>query len=172
MTAERLHKALVKRYNLEPLLPKGLKVKLPHSKEEVMLAVHCAKAAVGNLLADPRFDDDSFLWFDNDPLAGPPEIWSEIGDVNISNACQETHKALMTPRPHNNCGRRRVLCPFIFYLDGCVTGQYQNHAIEILKFTLGMFKGNIRNKKWASRNLETVKRAMDQQKEQGRTEHP
>ena len=124
MTAERLHKALVKPHNLEPLLPRGLKVKLPHSKEEVMLAVHCAKAAVGNLLADPRLDDDSFLWFDNDPLAGPPEIGLEIGDVNTSHAHWETYKALIAPRPYTNCGRRRVLCPFIFYLDGCVTGHY------------------------------------------------
>ena len=83
-------------------------MKLPHSKEEVMLAVHCAKAAVGNLLADPRLDDDSFLWFDNDPLAGPPEIRSEIGDVNTSNAYRETYKALIAPRPYTNCGRRRV----------------------------------------------------------------
>lgn len=164
VTEAKLHRALIERYNLEGYLPKERSVLLPHSKETVNLATHCVKAGTADLLTDPRLDDDSFLFFNDDPTAGPPDDMDTVGDINTGKAYVETYRTLIEPQPTTECGRRRVLLPFILYLDGCVTGQFQNIGIEILKFTLGIFKGHIRNKHWAWRNLGFVKKVVTRKK--------
>ena len=164
VSAKNLHKDLIKRYNLEKTLPKERTVRLPHSQEEVNLATHDVRSQTADLLTDPRFDDDSFLFFDDDPLAGPPAETESIGDINTSKAYTETYKKLIEPAPFTECGRRKVLLPYIFYLDGCVTGQFQNLAIEILKFTLGIFKGPIRNQPYAWRNVGLIKKVLVRKK--------
>ena len=133
---------------------------LPHSKEEVHLATHDVMSQTTNLLTDPRFDDNAYLFFDDDPQASPPEAMESIGDINTSKTYRETYKILIEPEPKTKSGRQKVLLPYIFYLDGCVTGQFQNLAIEILKFTLGLFKAHIRNEAYAWRNVGLVKKVL------------
>ena len=158
VTAEKLHKDLIERYNLEKTLPKERTVLLPHSKEEVNLAIHDVRSQTTDLLTDPRVKEDDYLFFNDDPLAGPPDEIESIGDVNTTKAYTETYKKLIAPEPWTKCGRRKVLLPYILYLDGCVTGHYCNLAIEILKFTIGLFKGKTRNQSWAWRNIGLVKK--------------
>ena len=160
VTAQKLHNSLIERYNLEKTLPKERTVLLPHSKEEVRLATHDVRSQTTDLLTDPRFDDNAYLFFDDDPQASPPEAMELIGDINTSKAYRETYKKLIEPEPKTKSGRQKVLLPYIFYLDGCVTGQFQNLAIEILKFTLGLFKAHIRNEAYAWRNVGLVKKVL------------
>ena len=177
--SKELHTELINRYNLGPTLPKERTLTLPYSGEIANLACHDAKAQLVDLLTDPRLCDDDYLFLNDDPEAGIPEEFSKIADVNTGLAYRETHKKLIEPAPYSSCGRRRVLCPIIFYIDGCVAGQFMNLNIEILKFTIGLFKGKTRCKDWAWRNLGYVKKrckrnkkAEDNIKESNHTDAP
>ena len=72
VTRETLMKRLTKRYNCEAMHPKIKKVRLPFSKSVAHIPVRDAKDVILSLLADPRIDDDDYLFFDDDPLAPPP----------------------------------------------------------------------------------------------------
>ena len=67
-------------------------------------------------------------------------------DVNSGRAYRETYKKLIAPNPLTDSGRKKVLTPYIFYIDGCCTGQYNNLSIEILKFTIGILNGECRRR--------------------------
>jgi hypothetical protein len=54
-------------------------------------------------------------------MAGIPEEFERVGDVNTALAYRETYKAIVAPSPFGDNGRRKVLCPFIYFIDGCVT---------------------------------------------------
>ena len=60
---ETLMKRLLKRYNLEPMLPKLKQVKLPHSKAVVTIPHRDAADCIASLLADPRVRDKDYLLF-------------------------------------------------------------------------------------------------------------
>ncbi len=150
ISAKRLHATLIKRYNLEIALPKERKVTLPFSGETVSLTCHNALVQTIDLLTDPRITDDCYLFFDDDPLASPPAIMDTIGDINTGLAYQKTYEKLIAPEPYTPDGRRKVLLPYIFYLDGTVVGRMnQNLSIEILKFTVGILNGDTWKKPWA-----------------------
>jgi hypothetical protein len=94
---------------------------------------------------DPRLCDDDYLFIDDNPMAGIPEEFERMGDVNTALAYREIYKAIVAPSSFADNGRCKVLCPFIYYIDGCVTGNYMNLSnIEILKFTIGLLKGKTR----------------------------
>ena len=164
ISAKKLHEFLVKRYNLERTFPVEKQVQLPCSKETINLATHDILKETVDLLTDIRIEDDDWLFFEDDPLAAPPETTDTVGDINTGRAYRETYKAKIEPEPYTACGRRRVLLPYIFYLDGCVTGNFQNMSIEILKFTIGLFKGKTRNKAWAWRVAGFVKKLVVKKK--------
>ena len=60
-------------------------------------------------------------------------------------AYRETWKKIIKPNPLTESGRHKVLLPILVYLDGCVTGQYMNLSLEILKICLGIFKVKYRD---------------------------
>ena len=90
VSANGLHKELVERYNLEPIMPFEVNLELPFSKETVHLACHNAKAMTIDLLTDPRLRDEDFLFNDGDPMAGIPEEFETVGDVNTGLSYRET----------------------------------------------------------------------------------
>ena len=156
--ADQLHTKLIARYNLGPTLPRERLVSLPNSKEKTNLACHDAKAMLVDLLSDPRLCDDDYLFFENDPTAGIPAEFERVGDVNTGRAYRETYNQLIAPEPYTESGRRRVLLPLIFYIDGCQYGNFSHLNIEILKFTIGLFKGATREHDWAWRPLGYVRK--------------
>ena len=121
---------------------------------------HDAGAMIRDLLADPRITDDDYLFFDEDPTAPPPleYEWEHLEDINTGMSYRETYRKVIQANPTTDSGRHRVLLPVIFYLDACVTGQFQNLSLEILKFTLGVFKSKSRDKGALWRNLGAVPR--------------
>ena len=94
------------------------------------------------------------------PLLPPPPDyeWEHLEDINTGLSYRETYRKVIQPNPTTESGRTRVLLPIIFYLDACVTGQFQNLSLEILKFTLGIFKSKSRDKGALWRNLGAVPR--------------
>ena len=159
ISADKLHGDLVKRYGMEPVLPYEKRVRLDTEEGEVPIVCHDCEAQTVDLLTDPRLEESDYLFPNNDPEGAPPEEWDILADIDTGRAYRETYKQIIQPRPYTDCGRRRVLCPYIFYLDSCVTGQTQNQEVEILKFTVGLLNQRARRQKWAWRELGIVHHA-------------
>lgn len=153
ITSEQLHSFLDNRFGLNETAPFEVEVPLACCKETVSVPCHDAAAQTAALLTDPRISDDDYLFFDDDPHQGPPEEWKELRDINTGMAYRETYKDLIEPDPFTTCGARKILCPYIFYMDATVTGSMQQLSIEILKFTVGLFNMECRRKGYAWRNL-------------------
>ena len=148
-----LHKTLKARYNMEKTDPYQVEVKLPCAGATINVVCHDATSMTVDLLTDPRLAQEDYTFPGNHPSGSPPEEAPTLGEIHTGRAYRETYKALVEPHPYTRCGRRKVLLPYIFYIDGCVTGQFNNLEIEILKFTLGIFNRSTRRKEWAWRNL-------------------
>ena len=159
ISADKLHGELIKRYGMQPVLPYEKKVRLDTEEGEVPIVCHDCEAQTVDLLTDPRLEETDYLFPNNDPEGAPPEEWEFLADIDTGRAYRETYKKIIEPRPYTDCGRRRVLCPYIFYLDSCVTGQTQNQEVEILKFTVGLLNQRARRQKWAWRELGIVHHA-------------
>ena len=154
VSPDNLHKTLIERYGMKDVMPYELKVELQSQKGIVPIVCHNCEAQTMDLLTDPRLRPTDLLF------PGPPEDrWTPpndvlmIADIDTGAAYRRTYKALIEPMPYTKCGRKRVLLPYIFYLDSCVTGQNQNQEVEILKFTIGLFNQRARRQKWAWREL-------------------
>ena len=140
---------LSKRYNMDQTKPKMTKtIELPSSKARIQMVVHDAAAQIQSLLTDPRIKDEDYLFFDNNPFAGPPEADPVvIKDINTGRAYRKSwQKYIKEPE-------KEVLLPIIWYLDEAVAGNFGSLPVEALKFTLGIFNGKTRDKEYAWRNV-------------------
>ena len=139
---------LSKRYHMEKKGPSVVKdMELPHSKAKIDLVVTDFKEQVQCLLTDPRITDDDYLFHNNNPFEPPPEAFESVGDLNTGEAYRQTYKDLIKDES------KEVLLPIVFYMDGAVTGQFDNLPVEALKFTLGIFNAKTRDKVHAWRDL-------------------
>ena len=138
---------LHKRYNIPSTYLQQKQITLPSSGARVNLVYFDARQNLVSLLTDPRFGDDDWLHFDDDPLAPPPENIRYLEDINTGLAYTETYKQLIT-KPG-----KQMLVPIILYIDGAVTGQFDKLPVEALKMTLGILKNKARQKEYAWRML-------------------
>ena len=135
--------------------PKILKqLMLPHSKSRIDLVIHDAKFQIQALLTDPRIRDEDYLFFDGNPLSPPPDELDYVGDINTGRCYRETYKKLIKDPT------TQVLLPMIFYMDSAVTGNIDAMPIEALKFTLGIFNQQTRDKAYAYRPVGYVTRFL------------
>ena len=72
-TRSTLMKKLIPRYNLEAMMPKIKRVRLPSSKAVVKIPYRDAKDCIVSLLTDPRFDPKDYLFTNKNPFAPPPD---------------------------------------------------------------------------------------------------
>ena len=72
---------------------------------------------------------------------------SKIGDLHTAKPYFEAHKAFITEPT------KQILLPFTLYIDGAVTGQFQNLPITALKIALGIHTRKHRDKAHAWRTL-------------------
>ncbi len=141
-----LIKQMLKRYNREQLVPTVSKVKLPYSKAVVSVPIRQAQDCIVSLLTDPRAQDTDFLFWNNDPLATPPETVTWLADLNTGDAYLETYKKRIT-KPN------QVLLPIIIYIDGASTGQFSDLPVTAVKIALGIHKQSTRKQEWAWREI-------------------
>ena len=145
---ESLVEYLTKRYNLVDSRPQLTEtIHLPHSHARVNLVCHQFKDQVMSLLTDGRITDDDYLFYNNNPFEPPPEEWTHVSDINTGLAYRETYKKLIKDPT------KEVLLPVIFYMDGAITGQFDHLPVEAVKFTLGIFNGTARDRKYTWREL-------------------
>jgi len=141
-----LMKRLIPRYNLLDMMPIEKKVKLPSSKAVVSIPCRDAAECIVSLLTDPRFDDADYLFFNNDPLAPPPENLTYLADLNTGDAYLKSYERMIT---HD----RQVLLAVPLYIDGAVTGQFSDLPVTALKMSLGIHNREARDKQHAWREL-------------------
>ena len=137
---ETLLDNLAKRYNMVGRAPFVRTVRLPHSKEVVKIPCHKAEDCMERLLTNPKLTKEDFIWFNDDPLAPPPEEELDyIGDCKTGDAYRQTHKVLIK-------GPNEQLIGAIFYIDGTVTGQFSDLPVTSLKISLDCFTREARTK--------------------------
>jgi hypothetical protein len=144
VSAPKLHKTLIDRYNMEGTKPHDIPVYLPFAKETLQIPCHDALAQTFDLLTDPRHAMEDYLFTNGDFSSAPPDEWEFVGDINTGDAYRSTYKELIEPEPFTSNGRQRVLCPYLFYIDATTTGKMNNMPIEILKFTIGLLNNKAR----------------------------
>ena len=146
ISRKKLLKFLKNRYHMTDKFPTMKEIKLPNSKAKVKITRHDAWDCIESILTDPRTTDDDYNFRDNDPFKPPPEV-RKIGDLHTAKAYYEAHQKYITDPT------RQVLLPFTMYIDGAVTGQFQNLPITALKIALGIHTRKYRDKDHAWRTL-------------------
>lgn len=143
---DALIKFLTKRYHMVEKFPFVKSIVLPHSHASVNVVCYKASEQVESLLTDPRLQDDDLSFYDDNPLADPPETWDYVGDLNTGLAFLSGHRKYKR-KPN------QVPLGIQWYIDGAVTGQFENLQIVALKFTLSCFTKRYRMKERAWRTL-------------------
>ena len=135
---------LGQRYNLKDRGPTEKIVRLPSSKEVVKIPVFDAEDCIVELLTNPLLQDEDFDFFDDDPLAPPPEDLDYIGNNNTGSAYKDTYNMMIT-------GPNQQLIGVIFYIDGATTGHFADLPVTAVKFSLSCFTREARLKEhmWA-----------------------
>lgn len=146
VSRHKLMQKLRKRYHMEQKYATHETIVLPHTKTKVTIWRKHARDIVQSLLTDPRWKDEDFLYFDDNPFAPPPEDLEYIEDVNTGEAFIKTHKRLIT-KPN------QILVGIPLYIDGAVTGQFDKLQVEALKMTLTLLNRKARDKEYAWRSL-------------------
>lgn len=146
VSRKKIMEKLRKRYNMKQKYAQPKTIVLPHTKTKVTVWHKHARDNVQSILTDPRWNDEDFLYFDNDPFAPPPDDLDYIGDINTGQAYIETYKRLIT-KPN------QILVGIPLYIDGAVTGQYDKLQITALKMTLCILNRKARDKEYAWRSL-------------------
>lgn len=139
-------KFLKRRYNMEDKFPYCTPLILPYSRASVNVVCYLSSAMIESLLTDPRLEDDDLSFYDDNPLADPPKKVTHIGDLNTGLAFVSGFRKYKT-KP------RQVPIGIQWYIDGAVTGQFENLQIVALKFTLSCFTKKYRMKEHAWRTL-------------------
>ena len=150
-----LMKGLLKRYNLEAMVPKLKKLQLPHSKAVVTIPYRDAADCLASLLTDPRVKDEHLLYWNKDPLSPPPEKVVHLRDLNTGEAVLESYRKYVT-KPNQS------LLGIKFYIDGAVTGQFSDLPITALKMALGIHSQDCRFESWAWRTLAWIPQVRKQ----------
>ena len=153
MPADRLCKDLLERHNLQSVMPQLVPAYLESIDSTVPLVVHDCLSQLIDLLSDPRIKQSDYLFPGGFPGGRIPETQEILGDIITGESYRSTYKELIEPDPITACGRKKVLLPFMVYVDGCSTGQTMNGEVETLKFSTGILKLETRRNWWAWREL-------------------
>jgi hypothetical protein len=142
----KLMNKLRKRYNMDKQYAIPHSICLPHTKSRVDVWKKSARDNVVSLLTDPRWKDEDWLYFDEDPFGKPPQNCPYVEDLNTGEAYMETYKKLIT-KPN------QILVAIPLYIDGAVTGQYDKLQVTALKMTIGILNRRARDREFAWRTL-------------------
>ena len=146
---KKLMTMLRKRYNMAHHYAKLVPTVLPHTNAKVQIWRKRAMDNVQAILTDPRWNDDDWLFFDDDPFAPPPEDLDYYADLNTGRAYLETYKKVIT-KPN------QILVGIPLYIDGAVTGQFGKLEVTALKMSIGILNMKARDKEYAWKSLGLV----------------
>jgi hypothetical protein len=147
ITRQKLMKLLRIRYHMDHQYAKPHTLTLPHSRSKIQVWKKRAEDNVLSLLTDPRWNDEDWLYFDDDPFATPTLDAEYIEDINTGEAYIKTYNELITDPT------RQILVAIPLYIDGAVTGQFDKLQVTALKMSIGLLNRKARDKEYAWRNL-------------------
>ena len=154
ISCEKLFRMLRERYKYDTGYHQVTKITLPHSKAKAKIVWNDAKEVITSLLTDPRITDEDYLFFEDNPLASPPERLNFIEDIITGRAYLKTYQKSIT-KPSE-----QVLLPVIFYIDAATTGQFADLPVMAVKLTLGIFTRKAREKNYCWRTLGYIPSVM------------
>lgn len=146
ISREKLLKDLRKRYHMEHQYAKPVSLVLPYSRSKITVWKKLARDNVLSLLTDPRWHDEDWLFFGDDPFGKPPDYNPYIDDLNTGEAYLATYKKLIT-KPN------QILVPIPLYIDGAVTGQFDKLQVTALKMSIGILNRRARDREHGWRTL-------------------
>jgi hypothetical protein len=133
-------KRLKTRYNAENKFPFQKKILLPVSGTAALISLHDIDGCIQRLLTHPKIEEGDYLFFNDDPLAGPPPNMECVGDLNTGRAYIDTHDDLITP----NSNQQLMGIPM--YIDGAAVSQFHHMEIIAVKISLSIFTREARQK--------------------------
>lgn len=111
-------------------------VVLPSSGARIPVYVFDFGEELVKLLSDPRLDDKCWDFFNDDPLAPPPNNWDVIGNIPDGRAFRATYKERIQ---RQGLAGKRMLLGIIGYVDNTSTAQFADLGYEPFKFSLAQF---------------------------------
>ena len=154
VTREKLFKRLRERYKYDKGYHNITTITLPHTKAKARIVWNDAREVITSLLTDPRITDDDYTFWEDNPLASPPERVNYVEDLITGRAYMKTYKALIK-QPGT-----QVLLPVLFYIDAATTGQFADLPVTAVKISLGIFSRKAREKDYCWRILGYVPAVM------------
>jgi hypothetical protein len=91
-------------------------ITLSSTKQRVKIVTNDFISVAQHLLTNPQIKWEDYLWFDDDPLAGPPDNLDYIADINTGHAYTETYQRLIKNLD------KQILMGVQFYMDDCCRG--------------------------------------------------
>ena len=149
MSRDVMMKNLRKRYNMDNKYPHQKKVKLPISGEIVKLTMHDPQSVLQALLTDPRLKDEDYAFFDDHPLAPPPDNPTYIGDMQTGKAHRRTYHLDIDKDPL----KRQQKVGVVLYMDGSAVSHFHDFEVTQVKVSLSIFTRKARLKAYTWRTL-------------------
>jgi hypothetical protein len=147
---------LMKQFDYNLIEPESRKITLPGSKATIEIILHDFSASLYTLLCDDELMHISNLLLDENDIYKPPEKPmpnSQIDDINTGEVWFNAYSRYV------KIENLDILCPIIFFIDKTHTDKNGRLCIEQVRFTLGIFKRNVRNQSRAWRSIGYI---MDQ----------
>jgi Plavaka transposase len=137
---------LIEEGHYQSLLPKSIKLKLPHAQQYVKITTHNILASLSSLLTDTHLMKDENLIFKNNLFENPNDHSCKyIKDINDGSCYKFAYQIFCKDRS------RDVMCPIILFIDKTHTDAKGNQTLEPVCMTLGIFNATTRNKENAWR---------------------
>ena len=140
LSRAKLIRILKERYNMDDKFPFSDEIVVPHSNARIKVICRNAGDCVEQLFTDPGLTDEDFSFFNNDPMAPPPENLTYVGELNTGEAYRNAYHEFVED-PENEIGVAAQ-----FYIDGAVTGQFDNLSVTALKMSMSCFTLDYRKK--------------------------
>ena len=137
------------------LYPSIHHIKLP-TRREIDVTTFSFRKMICHMLSDVdlmKWDNLIFNKLGHNPFHVETGSDQDPGEINTGKWFQKTFEEKIEPNPIGPNGRRRILVPIIFYIDGLVLDAYGKLSLEPLTFTLGILKSKVRNQAFAWRTL-------------------
>ena len=150
-----LMKRLAKRYNYENKFPYQKALLLPVSGTKVNITCHDAKATLQRLLTDPRIKPMDYLFWDQNPLAPPPENLDYVMDLNTGKAYLDTYALLVTEEGQQLMG-------VTLYTDGTAVSHFHDMEIIQVNIALGIMTREARNRAYCWAPLGYIEKVHEQ----------
>ena len=155
LSAKKLFGQVGDSHKVLGMFPSTQHIKLP-TRREVDVTTFSFRKMVCHMLSDVdlmKWDNLIFQKLGDNRFHVETNSDQDLGEINTGKWFQKTFEALIEQNPIGPDGRRRILCPIIFYIDGLSLDAYGKLTLEPLTFTLGIFKDQLRNLAKAWRTL-------------------